>query len=172
MRVRSFDDESSGDNGVCILRSACVSTDVVGVVKKNVCSYAVERDKAFRSVGCLLGRVRESSSAARPASETQPPQKKHEIQIDLRQVVASCKGLSSCLTSVEVKRSELDDIYVLLKRCILQDIICQKLKTIVDNCWQNCRTPCFETFSSSGLRAGGAAVHGELLLGAPRRTHG
>ena len=105
---------------------------------KNICSYAVERDKAFRSVGCLLGRVRESSSAARPASETQPKIeiKKHEIQIDLRQVVASCKGLSSCLTSVEVKRSELDDIYVLLKRCILQDIICQKLKTIVDNCWQ------------------------------------
>ena len=102
---------------------------------KNICSYAVERDKAFRSVGCLLGRVRESSSAARPASETQLKieNKKHEIQIDLRQVVASCKGLSSCLTSVEVKRSELDDIYVLLKRCILQDIICQKLKTIVDN---------------------------------------
>ena len=34
VRVRNFDDESSSDNGVCILRSACVSTDVVEVVKK------------------------------------------------------------------------------------------------------------------------------------------
>ena len=88
MRVRSFDDESSRDNGVCILRSACVSTDVVEVVK-NVCSYAVERDKAFRSVGCLLGRVRESSSAARPASETQP-----KIEIKNTRYKSTCGKLS------------------------------------------------------------------------------